>query len=1111
MTDDPRVDQLLEELLEWGGSPEEVCRSCPELLPQVRSGLQRLRLLEDEVSALFPPSDPPDTPAPATPLTAELPVIRGYEVQGVLGRGGMGVVYKAWHLRLNRPVALKMLLAGPHAAPEQLERFLREAEAEAGLCHPNVVQVYDVGDVDGRPYLAMELVEGGSLAQKLAGAPLPARQAAALVAVVAEAIQVAHQSGIVHRDLTPANVLLTADGIPKVTDFGLARRLEGGAGLTLTGAPMGTPSYMAPEQARGDKGALGPATDVYALGAILYECLTGRPPFRAETATATLQQVVADEAVSPARLNRRVPRDLETICLKCLEKDRHRRYPSAAALADDLRRFDHGEPIAARPAGWPERAAKWARRRPAAAVLLATSLLLVIALIGGSLWLVAQRAQQREAVEADLKESAALRDGARWEDGRLALDRAEARLGWAGPDDLRRRVGQARRDLELVVRLEAIRLKRVTGGELDFYKARADREYAEAFREAGLGVADAPAARLADNIAGSAVREALAATVYDWAVCAADAPRRRWLLEAARQTDGAPDDWRKRALDPAVWDDERALTELARTAPAALEPAGLLLALGERLRAVGGDAVPCLKLAQQEHPADFWPNLILGNAMLRTNPQEAAGYYRAALASRPAAAVGYCAVGDALQLQHLPDQAADYYEKALRLDPNYARAHNNVGDVLRDRGRRDEAIESYETALRLDPDYAWPHVNLAKLLHSEGRVDESEDHYRQVLRLDPDNLEALRGVRGFLVAKGRGEEALLGWGKALEANPPSPDAWYGYAELCLFLGKEEEYCRARRALLDRFGATASPFIAEPVGRACLLLPITGDELREAAALTDRAAAAKASTPEWIYRYFLFAKGLAEYRRGRLGAAISVMEGDAGKVMRPAPLLVTAMARHRLGHEAEARKTLAAAVLAFDWRARRADNRDVWIRHILRREAEAMIVPDLPAFLRGDHRPRDNDERLCFLGACQFQGRHAAAARLYADAFAADPKLAEDVKAETRYRAACSAAVAGSGGGADGAGLSEPERARWRQQAREWLRLDLAAWKKWLEAATPADRAEAQKPLARWRENPDLAGLREPEALDKLPPAERQECRALWSDLDAQLKRARAPK
>ena len=251
----------------------------------------------------------------------ELPRVLGYEVQGVLGRGGVGVVYQARHVRLNRPVALKMLLAGAYAVPEELERFLREAEAVAGLRHPNIVQVYDIGDMDGRPYFTMELVEGGSLAKKLAGTPEPARRAAALVSAMAGAVHAAHLSGIVHRDLKPANVLLTADGTPKVTDFGLARRLEGGGGLTLSGAPLGTPSYMAPEQARGDKAAIGPATDIYALGAILYECLTGRPPFRAETPAATLQQVLADEPVPPVRLNPRVPRDLDTICLKCLHKE----------------------------------------------------------------------------------------------------------------------------------------------------------------------------------------------------------------------------------------------------------------------------------------------------------------------------------------------------------------------------------------------------------------------------------------------------------------------------------------------------------------------------------------------------------------------------------------------------------------------------------------------------------------------------------------------------------------------------------------------------------------------------------------------------------------------
>jgi serine/threonine-protein kinase len=351
VTDDPRVTALLDELLDSGGTPEEACRSCPELLPQVRARWMCLKLLEAELEALFPPSDT-GVGLTSTDISSQpLPTIRGYEIQGVLGHGVVGVVYKALHQRLKRPVALKMLLAGCYARHDELERFRHEAVAVASLRHPNIVQVYDVGEAEGRPYFTMELVEGGSLAKKLEGTPYPARQAAILVATVAEAIQAAHQCGFVHRDLKPGNVLLTAQGTPKVTDFGLARRLEGGAGLTLTGTPMGTPSYMAPEHARGDKGAIGPATDVYALGAILYELLTGRPPFRGETATATLQQVVADDPVPPGRLNPAVPRDLQTICLKCLDKEPQRRYASAQALADDLRRFDRGDTITARPAG----------------------------------------------------------------------------------------------------------------------------------------------------------------------------------------------------------------------------------------------------------------------------------------------------------------------------------------------------------------------------------------------------------------------------------------------------------------------------------------------------------------------------------------------------------------------------------------------------------------------------------------------------------------------------------------------------------------------------------------------------------------------------------------
>src|SRR6266516_1149118 len=314
MTDNPRLRQLLDELHDSHATPEEVCRSCPELLPEVRARWRAVCRVRAELDALYPaPTARCVGALGLLPASASLPQVPSYNVEAELGHGGMGVVYRAWHLRLRRCVALKMLLASAHAQPAERERFLREAEAVAGLRHPNIVQVYEAGDVNGQSYFTMELIEGGSLAQQIQGVPQPVRKAAALVATLADAVHAAHQSGIVHRDLKPANILLTADGTPKVMDFGLARRLQGGGDLTLSGVPMGTPSYMAPEQAQGQRDSAGPAADVYALGAILYELLTGRPPFRAETGAATLQQVLTEEPVPPRRLNCRVPRDLETI------------------------------------------------------------------------------------------------------------------------------------------------------------------------------------------------------------------------------------------------------------------------------------------------------------------------------------------------------------------------------------------------------------------------------------------------------------------------------------------------------------------------------------------------------------------------------------------------------------------------------------------------------------------------------------------------------------------------------------------------------------------------------------------------------------------------------
>src|SRR5262245_22565102 len=292
----------------------------------------------------------------------EWPLIPGYEILGELGHGGMGVVYKARQVSLGRLVALKMILAGTYARPHDLARFRTEVRAVAHLQHPHIVQFYDAGEHDGKPYFALEFLGGGSLARNFGGRPLKPRQAAQLVKTLAGAMQYAHQRGIVHRDLKPSNVLLTEEGIPKITDFGLAKQLEADSTLTQSGTIIGTPSYMAPEQARGETKDIGPLVDVYALGAILYELLTGRPPFRAHTPVDTILQVRSEKPVPPSRLQPAVPRTLEAVCLKCLHKEPGKRYTHARTLGEDLQRFLVGEPVLALPITPLQRATRWTKR-----------------------------------------------------------------------------------------------------------------------------------------------------------------------------------------------------------------------------------------------------------------------------------------------------------------------------------------------------------------------------------------------------------------------------------------------------------------------------------------------------------------------------------------------------------------------------------------------------------------------------------------------------------------------------------------------------------------------------------------------------------------------------
>jgi tRNA A-37 threonylcarbamoyl transferase component Bud32 len=317
---------------------------------------------------------------PTAPFTT-VQYFGDYELLEEIARGGMGVVYKGRQVSLNRIVALKMILSGELADQADIDRFHNEAQAAANLKHPNIVAIHEVGQHEGRYYFSMDYVEGQNLADVIRAGPLPAQKAAEYLKTIAKAVHFAHQRGTLHRDLKPANVLIDSDDQPHITDFGLAKRVTGDSGLTATGAVLGTPSYMSPEQASGRQADIGPHSDVYSLGAILYELLTGRPPFCAASAVATLRQVTDNLPTAPHKLNHDVPQDLETVCLKCLEKSPHVRYHSARELAEELTRFLNHEPIQARPASAVRKVDTWMRRRPWAITAAASVVVLVLVCI----------------------------------------------------------------------------------------------------------------------------------------------------------------------------------------------------------------------------------------------------------------------------------------------------------------------------------------------------------------------------------------------------------------------------------------------------------------------------------------------------------------------------------------------------------------------------------------------------------------------------------------------------------------------------------------------------------------------------------------------------------
>ena len=713
------VDPVLELLNRWEDYRRRGEEPPPDWMgaidPGLREELDRRILRRKRLNVLLGLPDP--TLQQGVGLDAPVPTFPGHESLGKIGRGGMGTVYRARDPELDRIVAIKTIAEGRHATTDQRERFRAEARAVARLRHPNIITIHAIGEHEAQPYLVLEFAAGGSLAERLIEKPMTPREAAVLLETLARAVHAAHQAGVVHRDLKPSNILLTADGVPKVSDFGLAKLMDADGGRTVTGQVMGSPSFMAPEQAEGRTRDVGPAADVYALGSILYQALTGRPPFLGESQIETLKLVVSNDVVPPCRLRPDVPRDLETICLRCLEKDPARRYPDALAMADDLRRYLDGRTILARRTGAVEQAWRWCRRNPGLAGASLTAAALLAALIVGAAAAAIVYRKQRDRIADDLvrigRSEAAARD---------ERDRAVAAESSAN-----RSRAEMRSVLEFVQNrvLAAARPRDQEGGLGREVSLRTALDVAESGIEKSFK--DQP-------VVEASIRTALGETYY-------------YLGEpelALRQTERAVA-LRRQHLGPDHPDTLLASDNLAHfymDAGRVDEAIALLADSLERRRSSLGP----------DHPATI------------TSKNDLAVVYQAAGRMREA----------------LPLYEEALQQRRAKLGSDHADAMfsiNNLASAYRATGRFAEALPLYEEALRrrratLGPDHPETLMsmnNLANFYREQGRYAEAIPLLREALtkqreRLGPDHPDTLLSMSNLALAYQNA-------GRVLEAIP----------------------------------------------------------------------------------------------------------------------------------------------------------------------------------------------------------------------------------------------------------------------------------------------------------------------------------------------------
>jgi tetratricopeptide (TPR) repeat protein len=1034
------------------------------------------------------------------------------------------------------------------------------------------VPVYGVGCERGVHYYAMQFIEGSTLADLIAqqrGAPPteppeagagaaasettvpPAAQATSTAPRVAayfrrvaewgiqaaEALDCAHALGVVHRDVKPANLLLDATGRLWVTDFGLAQ-VQSDPRLTQTGDLVGTLRYMSPEQALARRVVIDHRTDVYALGATLYELLTLEPAFGGTDWQELLRQIAFEEPRPPRRVNKRIPAVLETIVLKALEKNPAERYATAQEMADDLERFLEDKPIRARRTPLHVWLARWARRHRALVAAVAALLLTALVLGGVAVgWRLKQQDEARRAAADHLQQAEELQGQARWSEALESLGRAEERLAGEESSELKERAARLRDNIAWAAELDEARLQ-ATATMRGYYDVPgADRAYKEAFARRGWDPLAGPPGQTAARARVSSVRGPLVAALDHWSYIrriARDGSEDRLRVAAALADD---DPWRQRLRDPALRHDRAALERLVAEAEAAIQPTASLLLLVEALKGAGGGAAAeqLLRRAQKRRPDDFWINLTLASLLTPDDDiqpgrsAEAVGFCQAALAGRPRSAVAHNALGNAWFAQRKYAEAESEYQEAVGLQPDFAVAHANLGGALTELGRLPEAEAACRRAIALQPDLAFAHDNLSIALRKQNKLAQAEQASRQAVALQPASAAFHYNLGSILADQHRDPDAVGEYQRAIDLKPNFPLA---HGKLGIVLQRQrkldeavaayQEAIKLQRDAAVPWSNLADIFrqqgkLAEAVAAYRKLTEIEpdnarahqnlGNTLRQQRKLAEAAAAYRKAITLKPDPQVHFALGNVLQEQARLTEEVVAyqqaldMQSDfpealcnLGLALRKQGRFAEALAALRRGHELGSRRP--------NWTAPTAR----WVR-----ETERWVELDarLPKVLAGEVQPADVDEALMLAQVCQRPHRklYAAAARLYAGAFAKQPTLADDLGKPYRYDAAGCAALAGCGQGEDAAQLDGTERARLRNQGLDWLRGYLAAWGKRLDKEPEVAWPTVQKVLRDCQQNDNFADVRGPEALARLPEAEQLAWLQLWANVAKTLARA----